>query len=134
MAALDPCSLLGTWQLNRLIEDHLADEESRIRGTLELSAVADHRIRWEERGHWQRPAGVIAVRRGLWLVRETDGWWALFEDERPFHPWRPGTEVVHPCSLDTYRGRFEGTTEQWTITWEVTGPGKDYRMSTLLTR
>ncbi|MCW2809232.1 MAG: hypothetical protein JWQ93_3187 [Marmoricola sp.] len=132
----DPTSLLGEWRLSRVIDDRLAGERSLVGGMLSLTAVSPDRIRWEEQGHWHQPAGDVAVRRGLWLVRDegSQGWWVRFEDDRDFHPWLPGEAVVHPCAPDTYRGVVHGTPERWTVEWEVTGPAKDYSMSTELTR
>jgi hypothetical protein len=132
----DPRALLGTWRLSRVIDDRLAGAQSTVDGELSLTEVSRDRIRWEERGHWHQPTGAVDVRRGLWLVREeeTGAWWVRFEDEREFHPWRPGEAVVHPCAPDTYRGVVSGTPERWTVEWDVTGPAKDYSMSTELTR
>ena len=132
----DPQVLAGTWRLARVIDDRLAGARTAVDGTLSLTVVAPDRLRWEERGQWHQPTGDVAVRRGLWLVRDeaSDAWWVRFEDERDFHPWRPGESVVHPCAPDTYRGVVRGTPECWTVDWDVTGPAKDYSMSTELTR
>jgi hypothetical protein len=132
----DPHALVGTWRLSRVIDDRLAGAQSLIDGVLSLTVVTPDRIRWEEQGQWHQPTGDVAVHRGLWLVRgeRTDAWWVRFEDERGFHPWLPGEAVVHPCAADTYRGVVRGTPERWTVEWDVTGPAKDYSMSTELTR
>jgi hypothetical protein len=132
----DPHALVGTWRLSRVIDDRLAGAQSLIDGELSLTVVTPDRIRWEEQGQWHQPTGDVAVHRGLWLVRgeRTDAWWVRFEDERDFHPWLPGEAVVHPCAPDTYRGVVRGTPERWTVEWDVTGPAKDYSMSTELTR
>ncbi|MCW2761102.1 MAG: hypothetical protein JWR85_1303 [Marmoricola sp.] len=132
----DPRSLLGTWQLARTIEDRLVGEQSLVDGTLELTEVSADRIRWREQGHWHRAAGDVEVHRSLWLARDDPAgeWWVRFEDERDFHPWTPGDPVVHPCGADTYSGVVRGTPQQWTVLWDVTGPGKDYLMSTELSR
>jgi hypothetical protein len=129
----DPTSLLGTWHLARVIEDHLLDEVSHLEGELTLTQEGPEVVAWEERATWHRPAGGIAVRRGLRVDRTADGWWVRFEDGRDFHPWRPGERVVHHCAPDTYRGTVSGTTERWTVVWEASGPAKDYRMTTTLT-
>jgi hypothetical protein len=136
----DPVALLGSWRLARVIDDRLLGQESRVDGELSLSAVSPDRIRWEERGQWHHADGDVAVHRTLWLVSEHAGhawghaWWVRFEDDRAFHPWSPDAPVTHPCGADTYRGVVSGTTQQWTVEWEVTGPAKDYRMTTVLTR
>ena len=132
----DPHALVGTWRLSRVIEDRLTGASSVVDGQLSLTEISPDRLRWEEEGRWHRPDGDVAVRRGLWLVRDeaTGAWWVRFEDERDFHPWRPEEPVVHPCAPDTYRGTVRGTPERWTVEWVVTGPAKDYTMSTELTR
>ena len=130
-----PATLLGTWRLARVIDDRLAGAESRVVGQLELTEVEPGWIRWEESGRWHQPAGDVDVRRGLWLERVVDdGWWVRFEDGTAFHPWAPGEPVTHPCSPDTYVGLVTGTGEQWVVRWDVTGPRKDYTMTTELTR
>ena len=130
----DPVTLLGDWRLSRTIDDRVTGQQSRIDGTLSLAAVSSDRIRWEEQGRWHQPDEDIDVRRGLWVVRDehTRDWWVRFEDDRDFHPWTPGETVVHPCGADTYQGLVLGTPDRWTVEWEVTGPDKDYRMTTEL--
>lgn len=134
MSDLEPPGLLGAWTLARTIEDRVTGERSRVVGTLTLTDLGADRIQWEEGGRWTRRGGDVVVRRGLWVVRSHGEWEVRFEDDRAFHAWLPGEVVVHPCAPDTYRGLVEGTREHWTITWDVTGPAKDYRMVTSLTR
>jgi len=131
---IDPVTLLGDWQLSRLIDDRITGQESRIDGTLSLAAVTPDRIRWEEQARWHQPDGDVDVRRSLWVTRDDDtrAWWVRFEDEREFHAWMPGEPVVHACGADTYRGLVQGTPDGWTVEWDVTGPAKDYRMTTEL--
>ena len=130
----DPATLLGSWNFTRVIDDRLAGE-SRVDGRLLLTEVEAGRIRWEESGRWHQPTGDVDVRRGLWLERVgEDGWWVRFEDGRDFHPWSPGESVTHPCSPDTYVGLVQGVGKRWVIRWDVTGPSKDYTMTTELSR
>ena len=130
----DPVTLLGDWQLSRVIDDRMTGLQSRIDGELSLAAVTADRIRWEEQARWHQPDGDVDVRRGLWVTRDEDtrAWWVRFEDDREFHPWMPGEPVVHACGADTYRGLVQGTPDRWTVEWDVTGPAKDYRMTTEL--
>jgi len=130
----DPVTLVGEWQLSRVIDDRMTGQQSKIDGLLFLEAVSPDRIRWEEQARWHRLAGDVDVRRGLWVTRDEDtrAWWVRFEDEREFHPWIPGEPVVHPCGADTYRGLVQGTPDRWTVEWDVSGPVKDYRMTTEL--
>jgi hypothetical protein len=130
----DPTALLGTWSLTRVIEDHVLDEVSDLDGSLELTLLGPDLVQWEEQATWHRPTGDVAVRRRLRLESTDYAWWVRFEDGRDFHPWQPGQQVVHDCAPDTYRGTVTGTTQAWTVVWEATGPRKDYRMTTTLTR
>jgi hypothetical protein len=92
-------------------------------------------LRWAEAGRWHHPTGDVDVRRELWLALDEEAcWWVRFDDGRDFHPWSPGEEVVHPCAPDTYRGLVTGTAHAWQVRWEVSGPRKDYTMTTRLTR
>jgi hypothetical protein len=128
----DPSALVGTWQLSRVIEDHLVGGVSHVDGFLDLTQETADLVLWQEQGTWRRTDGDMAVSRELRVERADDGWWVRFEDGRDFHPWRPGAQVVHDCAPDTYRGHLTGTAERWSIVWEATGPRKDYRMTTTL--
>ena len=130
----DPALLLGRWRMSRVVDDRREATHSTISGWLDLTPVATDRIRWEESGRWHRPEVDVEVRRALWLVRQARGWWVLFEDGRDFHPWLPGDHIVHDCRPDTYGGLVSGTPEHWSVRWDVTGPEKDYSMTTVLVR
>ena len=119
----DPATLLGAWSLARVIDDRQAGVESRVDGRLLLTQVEPRRIQWEESGRWHQPTGDVDVRRALWLER--------VEGESS---WSPGEAVTHPCSPDTYVGLVDGAGDTWAIRWDVTGPSKDYTMTTELTR
>lgn len=131
----DPVTLLGDWSFERTIEDHLRGEVLRVDGTLSLVAEGLTRIRWSERGLMHREAGDLEVFRVLFLVEGAHDWDVTFEDGRPFHPWRMGEWVEHPCAADVYRGRVVADGRAgWSITWRVSGPQKDYVMTTILVR
>jgi hypothetical protein len=127
---LDPLGLLGSWRLERTVDDVLAGDVSTVSGTLTLTERGPDEVAWREEGEWHHRGRVLPVYRDLAVVRRAEGWWVLFADGRAFHPWSPGAEVVHPCGADTYRGLVEGTAEAWQVTWQVSGPAKDYRMVT----
>ncbi|MET0449396.1 MAG: DUF6314 family protein [Aeromicrobium sp.] len=132
---LEPTSLLGTWSMDRTIDDRLAGEASTVEGTSELVLEDDGRVRWTERGTLRRGDLEIPVSRVLLVEQRESGWWVTFDDGRDFHPWAPGDEVVHPCVADTYVGRIEvQDADRWTVLWQVSGPAKDYTMSSTLTR
>ncbi|MBC7633475.1 DUF6314 family protein [Aeromicrobium sp.] len=134
--SLDPLSLTGTWELARVIDDHLADEVSRVEGSTGLTVEDDGRIRWVENGTLSRRGVELPVSRVLFLQRRGErGWFVTFEDGRDFHPWQPGHAVEHRCAPDHYVGLVEAADGgAWRVTWRVTGPRKDYTMTSTLRR
>lgn len=139
--ARDPRTVLGEWVFERVVSDRLADEVIEVGGnvtfTEERPVDSAGRIRWAEQGVMRRRGAEIPVTRTLFLVERAGEWHVTFEDGRDFHPWSPGAEVVHLCGADTYAGlvepdpRHEG---RWQVTWQVSGPRKDYTMVTRLRR
>lgn len=130
----DPTALVGRWRFHRMVVDRLEGVEHRVDGVLELSAQSADHLTWEERGHWHQPSGEVEVSRSLLLDHQPErGWWVRFEDGREFHRWAPGQAVLHDCRPDTYRGTVTGSVKGWTVVWEVSGPRKDYTMTTQLT-
>lgn len=129
----DPRTLVGEWRLRRWIDDRAAGESHELEGLLEVREVADGHLGWRESLVWPRPEGLVEVGRELGVVRTQEGWWVRFSDGRDFHPWLPGEQVVHPCSPDTYAGLVTGDTARWMVTWEVSGPAKDYTMTSTMT-
>ena len=134
MTASDPRDLAGTWHFDREVDDRLGPAR-HVTGTTELIAEDDGRVRWSETGTMTWDGGETPVFRNLFVEQRPDGWWVTFEDGRDFHPWSVGQSVVHPCGADTYEGRIDvAATGAWTVVWDVTGPAKDYTMTTHLTR
>jgi hypothetical protein len=105
--------------------------------TLELDAGGDE-VRWSETGTLTWNGQRLAVYRHLRIVRDggSGGWMVCFEDGGPFHPWRPGAAVVHPCRADTYRGvvDVDPARTELRVLWDVTGPAKDRRLFTRCVR
>lgn len=139
---LDPRRLVGVWTFDRLITDRMAGEELHVDGTVTFSAQDDDLVLWREQGTLHRGVAHLAVERTLQIVRRPGGsqqWDVTFEDGREFHPWSPQVWVEHLCGADTYRGLVlaDGNGQVPTavsVTWEVSGPRKDYTMVTRLTR
>jgi hypothetical protein len=133
---VQPTDLLGTWELTRVVYDHRAGDRREVVGTAELTEMSPGRVRWAEAGTMSWPGHAVPVSRTLYVDLEDDGWWVHFEDGRPFHPWSTGRQVEHPCAPDHYRGLIETAgdpVESWTVTWDASGPEKDYRMVTVHT-
>lgn len=131
---MDLAALLGTWSLTRVVHDRSTGERRDVIGTLTLTAESPHRIRWVEAGTMSWPGHEVPVERTLYADLEDGGWIVRFADGRVFHPWTVGARVDHACAPDHYRGLVEVTgdpVEAWTVTWDATGPQKDYRMVTV---
>lgn len=134
-ADLAPTALLGAWTLAREIDDRMTAEQSTVDGTSELSLEPDGRVRWSEQGTLRSGELVLPVSRLLFVEPRDDEWFVTFDDGRDFHPWSPGGEVVHPCAPDTYVGRVDILSDDhWRVEWAVSGPAKDYTMTSVLVR
>ena len=135
MMGTSPIDLIGTWRLERTIDDLLAGETSTVSGQTELSVDPDGRVRWYESGTLTHHGSDLPVFRTLFVEPRPTGWFVTFEDGREFHPWQPGDDVVHPCGDDTYSGHIDLIgPEAWTVTWHSRGPAKDYTMVSRLSR
>ena len=137
-AVHDPRQLLGRWLLRRRLIDRRAGRGGSVTGVLD---VVEHGtgLRWAEQGELRWGALRTPVRRTTVLSPEPDGWWMHFADGRPFHPWRPGEWVEHPCAADLYRGYVrlalaEPVAERMWVVWDVQGPAKDQRIFTEFVR
>ena len=130
----DLLGLLGSWWFDRRLLDRRADLAGCVHGTLTITPDGDG-LRWHESGEMTWAGRTFPATRTLRASCRGKEWWLDFADGRPFHPWRPGEWVTHPCAADTYRGRVEiGNEDRWRITWEVTGPAKDQLLITRLRR
>ena len=121
--------LVGEWLLRRRVVDRRTSQYGRVDGTLTISPYDDG-LAWRE-------SGVLTIGGRSHDVARTsllaDGW-VCFEDGRPFHPWRPGEWVDHLCGPDTYRGLVDVEPARIRTLWDVSGPAKDQRLITRLTR
>ncbi len=130
LADVTPSELLGAWSFERTVCDRRSRADYRARGTAVFSLQSDGRIRWSEEGVLSWDAGSNPFTRTLFLVPAPSGWMVTFEDGRDFHPWTDG-DVIHLCGRDTYRGGIGCRGVGWGLTWTVSGPQKDYTMTTL---
>ncbi len=139
MPAVEPTDLLGVWDLARRIVDRPTDggapQFGRVVGTLTLAAEGDD-VAWCEEGVLRWGDQQLPVTRRLVVRHEAAGWVVCFDDGRPFHPWSPGSPVVHDCPPDTYRGLVVIAADLRTmrVVWDVSGPGKDRRLFTRCNR
>ena len=126
----DPANLVGEWIISRDITDFGARISGTFQGRLLVVADTDG-YAWAESGTLQWRDRSSPAARNLRLQHQETGWWMTFADGRPFHPWRPNSEVVHHCGRDVYTGiisRRPATPGQIEISWNVAGPAKHYRL------
>jgi len=131
-------ALTGRWRLMRRVADRFAGEM-----TLEGWAAfgrSDRGLSYDEEGRWADGPmrGLTARRRDLWTFPAPGSVAVMFGDGRPFHRFeiamgRAGAE--HPCGPDLYRVRYRFDLPRgWRTVWRVTGPRKDYEMTSDYTR
>ncbi|GAA0225366.1 DUF6314 family protein [Cryptosporangium japonicum] len=135
MIGVEPRALIGEWTMARRVVDRSARTYGTVAGTLVVTAF-EAGLRLAEDGVLRWRGADLPVYR-VSLLQPLDGeWWMLFEDGRPFHPWRPGTPVVHPCGRDTYDGMvaLDRDGRRLRTLWDVHGPAKNQRLITRFTR
>ncbi|HEX2904263.1 MAG TPA: DUF6314 family protein [Jatrophihabitans sp.] len=130
MHTVEPPQLLGRWRLHRRLADRRAGVQGWLTGTLDLQQQAPDRISWYEKGTLSWQGERLEVFREYAIVSDGSGWQVLFADGRPFHPWRPGELVEHPCRADRYRGLVvvDRDRTRLRVQWDVSGPAKDQRI------
>lgn len=136
----------GQWQLSRRIEDKTGLGVGLMQGTAVFHRIPDG-LRYEEDGElcFGTQPPMRAQRSYLWRPEpeygpehgpehEGPGVQVLFSDGRPFHRIdlsQPAPKAAHWCDPDHYDVNYDfGAWPEWHCTWQVSGPSKDYRMTT----
>jgi len=127
---------LGRYRLTRQIEDARAQAQSRFEGEAVIAATSD--------GASYREVGQL-IMDGQRFEAERSYIWrqkgaridVLFADGRPFHDFDPvagGKATEHLCGADWYRGGYDFKSwPEWSVTWDVSGPRKQYRSVSVYT-
>lgn len=121
----------GLWRVARLIRDPA--------GAVSAAFAGSCRFEPDGEGLSCRESGVLrlaggryrAARATLWRFPGAGRVAVLFEDGRPFHEFgadRP--EGVHLCGADRYFVTYRFGADSWLSRWVVSGPAKDYVMTT----
>jgi hypothetical protein len=144
--------LRGCWRAERVITDFRSGTTGSFSGTAVFTpepgdpteavparAPVPAPLVYREEGELTFGGHRGPASRNLLYLPATDGSaTVLFADGRPFFTLnlRPGVCVAeHPCGDDSYQVtvRVLGP-DTYTESWRVTGPGKDYLMTTTHTR
>jgi hypothetical protein len=120
----------GDWLLERSITDHRADEVGTFNGSATLIDGADGWV-WSEAGQLSMAGRkpFSATRRFRWAEPVPGRIRISFDDGRRFHDI--AATAHHDCPPDSYNVAYHFQNwPVWTAVWRVTGPRKDYVMTT----
>ncbi|MBU2888725.1 DUF6314 family protein [Celeribacter halophilus] len=122
----------GLWSMAREIDDRRTGQRATLTGTCRFIMDETGALRQDERGVLHMPEAAQsfeAERRYLWRA-DAEGIAVFFEDGRFFHafdPNAPAPHADHACAPDAYSVRYTFSNwPDWSATWRVTGPRKDY--------
>jgi hypothetical protein len=122
----------GDWQMQRDIL-HADGSCARFEGTARFEAAGDGLV-YREEGMLLMPGqpAIKAERRYRWGSDLS----VFFDDGRFFHRIPPeGGETGHWCDPDIYRGHYDFSSwPVFSVSWQVTGPRKDYQSVTTYRR
>ncbi|MEO1344489.1 MAG: DUF6314 family protein [Pseudomonadota bacterium] len=127
----------GDWRVTRVIEDRLGPP-GQFEGTAALTPDGPG-LTYTEKGRLTLGSAppMQAERSYLWR-EESDLIQVLFDDARPFHRFDPnlgGAGERHYCDPDIYDVVYAlDDWPNWSSSWTVTGPRKDYTMRTQFAR
>jgi len=115
--------------VSRRIKDRLAGTESQFEGEAEITKSPEGAI-YRETGDLILGAQRFTAERSYQWRSAGSRIDVMFEDGRPFHDFDPvagGQATEHLCGDDLYRGGYDFSEwSRWSVTWEVSGPRKDY--------
>jgi hypothetical protein len=130
--------LSGRWRIARRIGDARLGIVGRLTGYATFTPSPDGLIH-DENGdlNFGDYRGPVTRRYHLMIDRPSAGE-VLHVDGRLFHRLDLAAgrdEILHQCGHDEYRGRYRVMDkDRFAVTWHVTGPRKQYRLSTVHTR
>jgi uncharacterized protein DUF6314 len=130
--------LTGHWNVVREISDRHAQRSGRFTGTASFTPAAGA-VQYAEAGELEYGDHRGPASRSLIYEGRDDGTAdVFFADGRAFFRLdlrRDRCEADHPCRADLYRVTVERTgPDSFTETWQVTGPDKDYQLTTFYER
>lgn len=128
----------GCWRLSRRITDRSGGQSGHAEGRVEFLRDGAALRYCETLTLYLPGQGPISGTRNYVWLPDPVGIAVTFDDGRPFHRIALGQGAprdVHDCGADRYAVTYDfADWPVWAVTWEVTGPRKDYRMETLFVR
>jgi len=127
----------GTWRITRQIKDHRLSRLGQLTGTAVFTPGPDGMI-YTETGTLRFPGQPDLSAKQSYLWSESGlNIQVKFSDGREFHSIDLTTQTPnahHHCPPDDYRVTYDFTDwPNWSSRWIVSGPSKDYAMTTLFT-
>lgn len=127
--------LTGRWRIARRISDARAGMIGRLTGWAIFTPSADGLVH-DETGDLSFGAYQGPVTRTYHLAIEGPSAGIVrHADDSLFHALDLASgmaDIVHACGDDQYRGRYRVLDENnFSVSWQVMGPRKQYRLSTL---
>lgn len=135
----DLLDFVGVWTISRKINDFAGGAMGRFAGQAQIAPSDDPAwpgLTYHESGLLTlgRQAPLKAQRRYLWQQLAPGVIEIRFQDGRPFHhlTLAPRAADRHHCAPDLYAVRYAlSAWPRWSVSWRVTGPRKNYRMTSL---
>jgi hypothetical protein len=131
--------LMGAWDLQKEIYDHLAQQQGSFKGQAFFEEIEPHKARYGEEGelHYAAHHG-SATQEYIYEFPHPYEAKIYRPQHRFFHDldlrlgfWK----IEHICAQDHYKGRFTVETQNnWTIDWDIKGPQKKLTMKYLYQR
>ena len=129
----------GVWRIERQIDDQASGSLGSFHGHARLWRSLDG-LAYHETGELAFAGGspMLAERKYVWQIQHQNVIDVFFDDGRYFHSFNPtGShwQTEHICSPDRYEVSYDfASPTRWQSSWNVSGPRKRYRLTSVFTR
>ena len=131
MQIASPHFFLGHWQMARVIENVSEGIIGEFWGAARFEPDGEGLTCREEGVLRFRGVDYAAGRISLWRFPGGGRIAVRYDDGRPFHEFDADEpRAVHDCGADRYEVSYDFAWQSWISRWIVTGPDKDYQMTT----
>ena len=130
--------LRGNWRVKRQIEDRLAKQDNWFSGEAQFVGT-EAALNYKEVGELTvGETRLEAAQSYKWHCIQKDAATIYYSDGREFHQIKVEGQTAnaeHLCSEDIYRAAYTfHSNDNWQVTWQVSGPRKDYTSVTTYRR